>query len=128
MATKWRTNRVMGSLYVKKDPEDFTDADDHTIANDALTPREILERHANGMDLKRFERFGIYDKADTDLKDLVLSSKFEDLTQLDSFLRKKNELEAKIAQAQELKSKIEDPTLNPPDKTGVTTPEETPTT
>lgn len=125
MATKWRTNRVMGSEYVKAPLEDCSAEKygDATIQKDALTPLEILERYSAGLDVSRLKKFGIYDTKDTTLNDLVLSSKFRDLTQVDDLIRKSDELNEKIAKAKEVWQAIQDKDLN---KDGIITDGEIP--
>lgn len=106
---KFRTNRVMGTEYTHSTGEDCS-AEKHgnkVIENDALTPQEILERYANGIDIKRLQKFGIYDDPGTELEDLVLSSRFTDLTEVDRLIRRADELENKIQEAKDLKIELE---------------------
>lgn len=128
MATRFRTNKTMGTEYKHSTPLDCSKetCGEEVIQNDSLTPKEILERYATGMDMRRFQKFGLYDNADTTLQDLVLSAPFKDLTEVDKFIRRKKDFDSKMAIAQEIKEKVNDPNLNPSDSTPETppTPEE----
>lgn len=70
--------------------------------------KDLLAKQASGVDMRHILKFSHYDPDDTEFNDIVISSGFKDLTEIELLIDQEEKLAEKISKAKALKKAIED--------------------
>ena len=78
-----------------------------TIPGETYPLKDVLAKMETGQDLRYLTRFGSYDPDDVTFNDLVLSSGFNDLTEVDRLVERQTQIVEDINKAIEVKNAVE---------------------